>query len=80
MKIIVREETQHPWHLNADNFFVFFVHVADDCERRVRRCFIKSFKRGELSRLIFSNALRAGVAGDRLQQRCNQRDRQADFQ
>ena len=75
-----RQKAQHVRNLEADDLLIFFVHPADDGERRVGSGFVKSFKRGEFGRLIFRHALRAGVAGDGLQQRRDQRDRQADLQ
>ena len=61
------------------DFFIFFIHPANDGERRVGSRVVKPFKRGELGRLIFADVLRAVMAGDGLQQRSNQAHGQADL-
>ena len=80
VKIVEGQKAQHVRQLEADDPLIFFIHPADDGERRIGSGFVKPLKRREFDRLVFRHALRAGVTSDRLQQRRNQRDGQADFQ
>ena len=80
VKIVERKKTQHVGNLEADDFLILFVHPTQYGERRVGFGVVKSLKRGEFDRLVLRHALRAGVAGDGLQQRRDERHRQADFQ
>ena len=56
MNVVVRQKTQHSRHLDAHNFFVFFVHPAGQRQRRVGSRLVKPFKCGEFFRLVFRHA------------------------
>ena len=70
-----------PRPLQADDLFVFLVHITDERQRRVGSRFRKVLQTPRVWPVDFSPRFaRAAVAADQLQQRSDQRDGQADPQ
>ena len=70
-RVMVHQPAQQTRPLDAHDFLILLVHPADQRQRRIRGCVVKSFERREFFRLIFPHATRTGVTADQLQQRAS---------